>query len=429
MQTGFTVLNNQSFLQKLFIRFFACYFFIFIFPFPVGYIPCTHTLNKWYNTIFDWLISFTGKYIFHINFPLAATKNGSGDTSYNYVQLFLFVVFAAIAIIIWSIADRKQKGYDHFLRWIFIYIRFYLALMMIRYGLEKIIKTQFPFPFFSLNEMYSESSPMRLLWTFMGYSTAYNLFTGTVEIIGGLLLLLRKSTTFGALFCITVLTNVVVINFCFDVPVKLFSLNLLLIAVFIAIPHIKKVINFFFCNKPVTAFNVQQEFKKGWMNMIWGGAKFILIIYIIYSTIIQVWGKYKTTGDGAFQKTPLFGIYNVERFVKNNDTLLPLVTDSSQWKTLNIIFSKRATVKMMNDSIKTYNFFTDTSNKKIQFYSNNDKANKSTLSYYLPDSTHFILYGKLRDDSVYIMLYKQNLNKLELLNRGFHWINEYPHNK
>jgi hypothetical protein len=34
---------------------------------------------------------------------------------------------------------------------------------------------------------YGESSPMGLLWTFMGYSTGYNLFTGGAEALGGLL--------------------------------------------------------------------------------------------------------------------------------------------------------------------------------------------------------------------------------------------------
>jgi hypothetical protein len=43
-------------------------------------------------------------------------------------------------------------------------------------------------------------------------------------------LLFRKTKTFGSLVCITVLMNIVAMNFCYDVPVKLFSSNLLLMA-------------------------------------------------------------------------------------------------------------------------------------------------------------------------------------------------------
>ena len=429
MQTGFTEIYKWNAWQKLLFRFFASYFFIFIFPFPVGYIPFIHILNKWYNAAFDVLISFTGKHLFHISFPLAATSNGSGDTVYNYVQLFLFVVLAILATIAWCVAQRKQKSYDLLLHWILIYLRYYLALIILKYGFEKIIKTQFAFPYYSLNETYGESSPMRLLWSFMGYSTAFNVFMGMVEIVGGLLLLFRKTKTFGSLICITFLLNVVVINFCFDVPVKLFALNLLLMAIFIVVPDIRRLIDLFFRNKAVPAINFKPEFSNLRLNIIWSTIKFIVITYIIYATAINVWNKYNISGDAALKKTPLFGLYNVEKFIRNNDTLLPLVTDVSRWKKLNIIFPKHADIEMMNDSMKAYSFFTDTSNKKIELYNSNDKAHTSILSYFLPDSLHLILSGKLNDDSVYILLRKQDLSKLELMKRDFHWINEYPYNK
>ena len=84
---------------------------------------------------------------------------------------------------------------------------------------------------------------------------------------------------------------------------------------------------------------------------------------------------------------------------------------------------------MMNDSIRTYSFLTDTVNKKIQLFTYNDSTDKSTLSYSIPDSTHLVLNGKLNSDSVYILLLKQDLNKFLLLNRKFHWINESPYNR
>ena len=68
---------------------------------------------------------------------------------------------------------------------------------------------------------------MGLLLNFMGYSTAFNMFTGLAEAIAGFLLLFRKTVTFGSLMSMTVLSNIVAMNFCFDVPVKIYSANLL----------------------------------------------------------------------------------------------------------------------------------------------------------------------------------------------------------
>jgi hypothetical protein len=429
MQTGLTAVNNWSFTQKLFFRFFAAYFFIFIFPFPLGYIPSTDAVTNLYSKLWDALIPWTGKYILHISYPVSTQQNGSGDKTYDYVQVFLFAVFALIAAIIWSVTDRKRKSYDKLLYWLMVYVRYYLAFTMMSYGFYKIIKTQFPFPFYNLTETYSESSPMGLLWNFMGYSTAYNMFTGIAEALAGFLLLFRKTTTFGAILSITVLANIVALNFCFDVPVKLYSSNLLLMAIFILIPDAWRLTNFFFRNKAVPAVNIQPKFNKRSMKITWLCVKFLVIVLAVFSIISQVWSGYTSYGDKAVQKNPFFGIYNVEKFVRNNDTLQPLATDTSQWKMLNISFAQYVVIKMMNDSTKGLYFKADTLKKTVELNSYSDTAYKSTFTYYHPDAEHLIFTGKIKNDSVYIKMKKVDMQKMRLISRGFHWINEYPYNR
>src|SRR5258706_4967931 len=134
METGLIAVNHWSFTQKLFFRFFAAYFFILLFPFPVGYIPFTDSINTWFNSFWDDLVPWAGKYILHVSYPITIKPNGSGDTTYNYVLLFLVAIFAFIAAFIWSIADRKRKSYDLLLYWIMVYVRYYLAFTMMSYG-------------------------------------------------------------------------------------------------------------------------------------------------------------------------------------------------------------------------------------------------------------------------------------------------------
>src|SRR5262249_43062543 len=74
-----------------------------------------------------------------------------------------------------------------------------------------------------LVQTYGESSPMGLLWTFMGFSALYCFFGGAAEMLGGLLLTLRRTTLLGALVSAGVLANVVMLNLSFDLPLKLFS--------------------------------------------------------------------------------------------------------------------------------------------------------------------------------------------------------------
>jgi hypothetical protein len=98
-------------------------------------------------------------------------------------------------------------------------------------------------------------------------------------------------------------------------------------------------------------------------------------------------------------------------------------------KTVNISFTNFAAIKMMNDSLKNFSFTPDTLKKTVQIFSYRDTVHKSMLAYYYPDSSHLVFHGKLKNDSVYIVMQKLDLNKIPLINRGFHWINEYPYNR
>ena len=80
---------------------------------------------------------------------------------------------------------------------------------------------------------------MRLLWTLMGYSRPYAVFAGLGEVSAGLLLLSRRTSTIGALISFGVMLNVVMLNFCYDVPVKQFSSHLVLAALFVAWPDLQ----------------------------------------------------------------------------------------------------------------------------------------------------------------------------------------------
>ncbi|MEO6356078.1 MAG: hypothetical protein ABIU77_03550 [Ferruginibacter sp.] len=345
------------------------------------------------------------------------------------MQLFLTVMLALTAAIVWSVADRKRKNYDLLLYWVMVFIRYYLAFTLMSYGVYKVIKTQFPFPYYHLTETYAESSPMGLLWNFMGYSTAYNMFTGLAEVTSGIFILFRKTATFGALVSITVLMNVVALNFCFDVPVKIYSSNLLLMAIFIAIPDMQRLINFFFRNKAVPAVNIQLRFPKRWMKITWLSVKILLVASVLYNTVSGVWEGYKTYGDTAIKKAPLFGIYNIETFIKNKDTLAPLLTDSVQWKQLNIAFANYAMVKTMSDKTIGYGFIVDSVKKTVQFINSRDSAENQIFNFSYPDSSHLVLKGTHKADTVCIVMKKFDQMNSLLLSRGFHWINEVPFNK
>src|SRR5262249_7130343 len=162
---------------------------------------------------------------------------GSGDSTYKYVQVFCFLVMALAVTLVWTIRDRQRLRYPRLYEGLRIYVRFALGAAMIVYGADKVIQSQFPAPPLDrLLQPYGDASPMGLAWTFMGASRAYNIFAGAAELIGGLLLTVRRTTLLGALVSLGALSNVVALNFCYDVPDKLYPSYLLAMAVFLIVP-------------------------------------------------------------------------------------------------------------------------------------------------------------------------------------------------
>ena len=408
---------------------FCCFFLftiLYTFPFPIGNIPGLNITGLWYSQLWNVLVPWIGEHILSVPYPITVQPNGSGDTTYNYVQLFSFLSLALIGGLIWTIIDRRRDAYPKLLKGLTVFIRYYLGYYMLAYGFAKVIKTQFPFPGLeSLITPFGESSPMGLAWKFMGYSEAYNMFTGMGEVVGGLLLFFRRTTLLGSLVLLAVMSNVVMINFSYDVPVKLFSSVLLLFILFIFALDLKRFLHFFLFNKPIEAKNYTAYFKEAKWNIAKNIGKGLLLAYFLFSNISSGLSRQKQYGDKR-TLPPLYGIYEVETFVKNQDSIPPLTTDVSRWKRLIISRPEHATIQYMDEHRARYNFYPDTSKQEILTYSPRDTTQKSTLVYQWANDSTLLVDGVFRRDTLSVRLTLKKKEDFLLVNRGFHWINEYP---
>lgn len=201
---------NQTLLmtvKTLTFRFFCIFFPLYFFLEFNGTLPFTDDLSDWSVQPFHHLIPWLAQPFLHK--PVTVFTNGSGDTTYDYLVVAFTFLLSLIGCTSWSILDRHRQHYPRLQYWLTALVRYYLAFTMLNYGMVKVIKLQFPFPgIHRLLEPYGESSPMGLAWTFMGYSRGYNYFAGFAEVLSGLLLLNRRTTTFGALVACTVSANI-----------------------------------------------------------------------------------------------------------------------------------------------------------------------------------------------------------------------------
>jgi hypothetical protein len=425
-----TTATSWSLSQKFLFRFFLILFLLYIFFNPNGVLPYSDYVFNFYIPPFHRLMIWIGKNILHLSYPITVFTNGSGDTTYDYVVIFFIAVVSIVAAVAWTFLDRRTKTYNKLYYWLRVIVRYYVAITMFSYGFVKVFKLQFPF--FSpdrLLEPYGNSSPMGLAWNFLGFSQGYNYVMGFAELLSGILLLFRRTTTLGTLVTLAVAGNIMAINYCFDVPVKLLSTALVVMSLFLLSKDLQRLINFFFLNKPTQAASITAPvFRNRWQNILLGVLKYGLIIYVVFVNVQQALSAMKQYGDAA-PKPPLHGIYNIETFIRNRDTLTALKTDTTRWSQLIVSYPGYAFIKMMNDSTKGFAFKTDTAAKKIEMFSYMDTAKKSNFDYSFPSKNILLLIGKLNNDSVTIQMKKYDLNNFRLISRGFHWINEYPFNR
>jgi hypothetical protein len=96
--------NAWRWSKQIAFRFAFAYFVLYSFPFPF-------TFGSWYQDRWNDVIPWIGAHIFHLAEPITIQPNGSGDTTWNYVQNACLVAIAAAATIAWSLLDRKRGDY------------------------------------------------------------------------------------------------------------------------------------------------------------------------------------------------------------------------------------------------------------------------------------------------------------------------------
>ena len=279
-----------------------------------------------------WVIWF-GKNIIHLSNLEKIRMTGSGDTTYDYVLILLILILSVLLAIIIAIADNKRKNYGQLYLFTIVLARYYVAYTMLVYGFAKVFVGQFPaLGYSSLEKTFGDMSPMGVLWRFMETSRAYTFFGGLMEVIGGLLLLFRRTKTFGALFSMTVMVNIAVLNYTYDVPVKIFSTHIILLCFFILTYEWKKLYNFFILHKAEILNYNKLRVRKKWMLISLKTVKGLLIAYLLYTFLL------KPLMNQYTEKVTLEGVYCTELFVLNNDTLPFNPMNSARWNKLYIVY-------------------------------------------------------------------------------------------
>ena len=421
--------------QRVLFRFFFVYLLLQIAPWTwFDQIPGVGRVTRYYGMLDDWAVHAANARLFHVRETLVPV-NGSGDTSYAWTQLWLYLSIAGVACVAWSLLDRERTGYPRLLYWLRTFVRYYIATSALSYGIIKLFVLQMPFPTLSqLATPLGDFLPMRLSWLFIGYSKTYQIFSGLMETAAGLLLLRRDTVTLGLFAALGAFLNVVMINLSYDVPVKLFASHLLLACLFLLALDSKRLFDFLVLNRAAPATRAYEpNYTKPWHRYAAMAAKGLMIVLILVLPLQRSWGAYRSIADAPPSRPFRSGVYDVRHYVLNGDTIPALVSDTIRWKDVifdnNIQGSVNSADPVFWQRYRRgyFRYRPDTARRTMAVWKTStafDSTFLFTVRYDVPDTGTIRLWTKIRDDSLFVELVRSNRH-FQLAERQFHWLSEY----
>lgn len=421
----------QKALGQFAFRFFALYFCLYVFPFPVDFLlGAFQSGTNWVVQGWDILVKATGAQILHLAEPITVLPNGSGDTTWNYVQELLLVVFALLGTAVWYGVRGRRPLSERAFYILTVYLRYYLASVLLLYGFSKVFLLQFNTPdTVRLSQEVGDMSPMGLAWTFIGFSPGYSIFTGGAEVLGGLLLLFRPTFVFGLLFSLTVMVNVVALNMFYDIPVKLYSSNLAGMALFMLAPYVRALADLFVFQRPAVLAASRPAFTRRW-RISAVVAKVLLLVglvgYIGYDCYSSMYSYGPFAERGSF-----YGTWRIHGFVRNGKEVPPLVTDSTRFGFVQLRGNGTVRLKPYTGKPKTYDLRVDEGRKRWAMLARTDSLPSDSifLTYERPTPDSLRLAGVMKGDTIRWDMVLKPDSSSRLMSRGFHWINEYNYNR
>jgi hypothetical protein len=216
------------------------------------------------------------------------------------------------------------------------------------------------------------------------------------------------------------------LNFCYDVPVKLFSAHLLAMAIFLVLPDLRRLANLFVLNRSVPPAPNPALVRRRWLRISAVAVQVLFAagfsIYVIYSAKVQLATYYSA-------HSPLRGIWNVDDLQVDGQAGPPPGAEALQWRRVIFDYPSMISVQLTSDSRRRYGLKLDAAKKTLALTKRDDPKWKSDLIYQEPTPGHLTLEGTFDGRKVRASLHRTDESKFLLTTRGFHWVSEFPFNR
>jgi hypothetical protein len=369
--------------------------------------------------------------------PLAL-NTGAGDKPIDYALALGLLVIASAVTAIWSAVDWRRRSYPRLHAWFRLFLRLSVATSLAGYGWAKVFPLQMPFPPLSrLLEPYGHFSLMAVLWSKIGASPAYEIFTGVAELAAAVLLMIPGITSVGALVSMAVTFQIFVLNMTYDVPVKLFSLHLLVMSTILLLPDVRRLFTFLVLKRAIDPPRDGRLFANAAWHRV---AVAVQVVFAAWSLWMGYQGGKAGSAQRAVPKPPLYGIWNIDRMTIDGVERAPLLTDYDRWRRIVVQYPNSIQFQRMNDTWAGFSAVTDLAAKTLVVSTlvspqaamanpasaDRKEAGRFTLDQPAPDK--LILDGTVNGKRLRMETSHFDPGRFRLASADFKWVQDRPWN-
>jgi hypothetical protein len=217
-----------------------------------------------------------------------------------------------------------------------------------------------------------------------------------------------------------VMANVVLLNYCFDVPVKIYSTQLLLGAVVLAAPHAAGLLNLLARGRPAAPAGAPVPRLAGGRRFaVYGGNTLLVILTAFIAGI----------AEAAAPLPEVYATYEVTAFTRNGTAVPALADDPLRWRYFTLTNRGTAIVRPVGGARLLYGAKVDVAAKTMTLTARDKAPEITDLKYTHATPDQLAISCHQGGATVEVQLRRRHPEEFLMVNRGFHWINEAPYNR
>ncbi len=255
----------------------------------------------------------------------------------------------------------------------------------------------------------------------------YERVCGAAEVLGGLLILFRRTALAGALMSAFVMTNVVLYNFFFDVPVKLYALHLLLMACFVMIPDLRPMWDFFVGQRSARLAGVwvPPASRRGFV-IATAVVEGVFLLGAIASFVKYDGERYRSYAVSV-RTSPVIGLWKLDQG-PDGSSAMPMTIGGVPWTEISIDNLTRGMARSTDGQLWRMYLTYDEAKHTLGMVSRGGSGSV-VYRWQTPEPNHLLLNAKGAGSPVLSFHRVVTPAQYPLLNRGFHLVSEWGYER